>query len=126
MLYMFVPPFFVPLQRQPLQLTSPCDLPCTTAYSVAQRQSCQDPARAGHDDIGAGDQCSGALREASPHDRGAVCTGPDEDELCPAPQPHHGERGGQLLGVRLVVERTRGDDGRRTGHAHQRTGGHGV
>jgi hypothetical protein len=96
---------------------------------------------AGHDDIGGGDQvwpivlseipdhvhtCSGALREASAHDRGAVCTGPDEDELCPAPQPHHGERGGQLLGVRLVVERTRGDDGRKTGQAHQRTGGHGV
>ena len=38
------------------------------------------------------------LEMASAHDRGAVCTGPDEDEVCPASQPHHGERGGQQGG----------------------------
>jgi hypothetical protein len=58
--------------------------------------------------------CGGAL-----HQVGALHARSNEDELRLAAPSHCNERGGQLLGVRTVVERSDRDDRREVGEAYQ-------
>jgi len=69
------------------------------------------------------------LRRGPPHHSVALLAGAKEDELRLAPSSHCDECGGQLLGVRMIVERAYRDDGRETGEtgeADQRPGGRWV
>jgi hypothetical protein len=69
------------------------------------------------------------VRRRSPQHSFALLAGAKEDELRLAPSSHCDERGGQLLGVRMIVERAYRDDGRETGEtgeADQRPGGRWV
>jgi hypothetical protein len=51
---------------------------------------------------------------------------PEKNELCVAAPPHRRERGGQLFGVRKIVERTQGDNGREVRKAEHRARDYGV
>src|ERR1700686_4402707 len=75
------------------------------------------------DHVHTGSDTSG---ECPPHDGGALHARPEEYELRLAAQPPRRERGGKLFGVREVVERTDGDDGRKAREAYRRAGDHGV
>jgi hypothetical protein len=69
------------------------------------------------------------VRRRSPQHSFALLAGAKEDELRLALSSHRDECGGQLLGVRMIVERAYRDDGRETGEpgeATQRPGGRWV
>jgi hypothetical protein len=72
---------------------------------------------------------SDTVRRRSPQYSFALLAGAKEDEPRLALSSHCDECGGQLLGVRMIIERAYRDDGRETGEpgeADQRPGGRWV